>query len=255
MTKLKWTSVRDAIDADIRSGRLEPEQRLPAEPELCAQYGASRYAVRRAISALAIEGKLRVQQGSGTYVESPELIKYTIGQRTRFRQSLREQGLAPGGTMLGSSEIPADETIARALGIRAGEPVIASERLTTADSVPIGYGTIFHPCRLFPEFIVRRAQYESLTETYKSYGIADYVRADTTVHTRRARPAEARALAQHPEVPVMIVRAVDALLDGTPISFSQVAWAGARVRFSLESQPLDVSSTAVQEQGDVHSRD
>ena len=239
MAHTHWTIVRASIDADIVAGRLKPGQRLPVEPELCRQYNSGRHSIRRAIAALAMEGKLRVQQGSGTYVETPELINYTIGRRPRLRQSFREQGLAPGGVRLGSAEIDADRTVARALGIAEGDRVIRSERLTTADAVPVAFGSIFHPVRLFSNFIERRVQFESLTETYKSYGIADYVRADTTVHTRRATPEEAHALAQHPDLPVLIVRAIDTLLDGTPISFAQVAWAGARVRFTFEAQAAD----------------
>lgn len=207
--------------------------------------------MRRAMGALAMEGKVRIQQGSGTYVETPELIKYTISRRTRLRQSLREQGLAPGGERLGCEKVEADPTIARALGIAIGEPVTKSTHLTTADAVPIAYGSIYHPERLFPDYAERRAQFGSVTETYRSYGIEEYLRADTTVHTRRARADEARMLTQHPDIPVLIVRAVDALPDGMPISFAQVAWAGARVRFSFESQTADVPVTSTTEWQDA----
>lgn len=245
MPHTHWTIVRASIDADITAGRLQPGQRLPTEPELCQLYQTGRHSVRRAIAALAMEGKVRVQQGSGTYVETPELINYTIGRRPRLRQSFREQGLAPGGTRLGSFEIAADQSVARALGIAEGENVLRSDKLTTADGVPVAFGSIFHPIRLFPGLSKRREQFESLTETYKSYGITDYVRADTTVHTRRSTPEEAHALAQHPDMPVLIVRAVDTLLDGTPISFAHVAWAGARVRFTFDVQPVETPVEAM----------
>src|SRR5690606_4890570 len=39
---------------------------------------------RRAVSALAIEGKLRVEQGRGTFVEDAPLIDYHIGRRARI---------------------------------------------------------------------------------------------------------------------------------------------------------------------------
>ncbi|TDQ67193.1 GntR family phosphonate transport system transcriptional regulator [Maritalea mobilis] len=239
MADSKWILVRNAIDSEIKAGQLKPGARLPTEPDLCAKFDAGRHSVRRAIAALSIEGKVRTQQGSGTYVETPELIKYVIGRRTRFRQNLREQGLAPGGKMLGHSVGKADEKVAQALGIKPGDQVIRIERLTTADNVPIAYGTAYKPYDRFPDYIHRRAQHKSVTDTYKSYGIEDYVRADTTVYTRQPRTAEAHALAQHPQMPVMVVSSIDALLDGTPISYSQVAWAGARVRFSLEAEPED----------------
>ncbi|MDX8349433.1 hypothetical protein SLH49_15710 [Cognatiyoonia sp. IB215446] len=38
---------------------------------------------------------------------------------------------------------------------------------------------------------------------------------------------------QHPDMPVIVVRAVDTLPDDTPISFSQVIWSAARVKFTI----------------------
>lgn len=232
----KWLLVRNAIDADIAAGVLTPGEKLPTEPQLSARYDAGRHSVRRAIAALAIEGKVRTHQGSGTYVESGELIKYVIGRRTRFRQNLIQQGLAPGGKMLDRSVWRATEKIAKALRIAEGDEVFRLERLTTADNIPIAYGTAYKSVAMFPDYFNRREQFNSVTETYKSYGVDDYVRADTTVYTRQARLAEAQALAQHPQMPVMVVTAIDTTLEGVPISYSQVAWAGARVRFTFEAE-------------------
>lgn len=251
MKNTRWTIVRDAIDADIAEGRLKPGNRLPTEPELCRIHSAGRHSVRRAMAALAMEGKVRIQQGSGSYVETPELLKYTISRRTRLTETLREQGLMPGRIRLGWEKLEADATVARALGIAVGETVTRSTYLTTADSVSIAFGSSYHPARLFPDYAARRAQFGSVTETYRSYGIKEYVRAETTVHTRRARAEEARMLAQHPDVPVLIVRAVDALTDGTPISFARVAWAGVRVRFSFESEAADISAAPTWERQDA----
>jgi len=62
MLKDKWKTIRDAIDRDIRSGVLKPGHRLPTESELVRTWGAGRHSVRRAMSELAREGKLSVEQ-------------------------------------------------------------------------------------------------------------------------------------------------------------------------------------------------
>lgn len=60
----------------IASGELSPGQRLPAEPELAAQFGLSRSSLREAIRALVQARILEVRRGDGTYVSSlePDLL-------------------------------------------------------------------------------------------------------------------------------------------------------------------------------------
>jgi len=56
------------IGTDIRTGRVEPGERLPTEQRLCAAYGVSRAVVREAISRLKNEGLLVSFQGRGLFV-------------------------------------------------------------------------------------------------------------------------------------------------------------------------------------------
>lgn len=58
--------------AMIRSGRFSIGERLPTEPELVAELGVSRSAVREAVQSLSFAGVLRVRQGGGTFVTDLE---------------------------------------------------------------------------------------------------------------------------------------------------------------------------------------
>jgi len=53
---------------DLVAGRYAIGSRLPAERELCAEYGASRPAVREALIALEVQGYIDIKVGSGAYV-------------------------------------------------------------------------------------------------------------------------------------------------------------------------------------------
>ena len=65
------------IEADIDSGALEPDTRLPSEAELATQYGVARVSVRRAIELLRERGRVLTFQGRGTYVaEKPGELGY-----------------------------------------------------------------------------------------------------------------------------------------------------------------------------------
>ncbi len=66
--KLLWQQVRDDLVAEMDSGELAADVRLPGELELAEQYGVSRDTIRRAIAELVTEERLVVLHGRGTFV-------------------------------------------------------------------------------------------------------------------------------------------------------------------------------------------
>lgn len=239
MARDSWMKIRDAISERIASGDWEPGMRLPTETELGRAFEAGRHSVRRALQALSVEGKLRVVQGSGTYVQAAPLIDYHVSRRTRFRRNLLEQGLTPGGENLSAETVPAPEPIARALQLEPGAPVHRLEARGFADDLPISISRAWHPAALFADLIALRTSGVSVTEVYRAAGITDYFRKRTTIHTRRADAEEARLLMQHPDQPVLIVTKTDVTPDGRPIGYSQGVWAGDRVQFSFDTMDAD----------------
>ncbi|MEL6264589.1 MAG: phosphonate metabolism transcriptional regulator PhnF [Pseudomonadota bacterium] len=233
MSQQTWTAIRDALAEDIANGTLEPGDRLATEPQLAERFRAGRHSVRRAVEALAKEGKLSVEQGRGTFVEAAPLLTYAIGKRTRLRRNLLPQGVEVGGELLEASLIPAEGRVREALRLEQGAGVIQSRRLTLADDVPIAFGVIYHDAARFADIVERRERLVSLTEVYRSYGIEDYLRGETTLHARPAKAEEAKTLRQHPDMPVIVVRSIDTELDGTPLAFAQVIWSAARVMFTM----------------------
>ncbi|SUB00955.1 Uncharacterized HTH-type transcriptional regulator yurK [Pannonibacter phragmitetus] len=237
MARETWQSIRDRLAADILSGVLAPETQLPTEPELCAEFGAGRHSVRRAIAALAVEGKLRVEQGRGTFVESAPLINYQIGHRTRFRQNLISQGVTPAGEQVSDDVIPAPRRVAEALGLPEGTPVHRLMRRGLADDVPVNLSFVYHPQALFPDMAGQRRAGLSVTDVYRSHGITDYLRKSTTIYARRPTAEEARLLKQHQDQPVLAVTKTDVDLTGRPIGYSQAIWAAGRVQFTFDLPP------------------
>ena len=69
--RLLWQQVYDDLLADIRSGALAEDDRLPSELDMAEQYGVSRDVIRRTKEELAGEGWLIVLHGRGTFVTRP----------------------------------------------------------------------------------------------------------------------------------------------------------------------------------------
>lgn len=236
-----WQETRDLISEEIAHGRLAPDTRLPAEPELCRLYNTRRHSLRRALAALQAEGKLRVEHGRGTFVERAPLVNYVIGPRTRFRENLLSQGLAASGQGLAETRMPADIRVARALGLAVGAPVFAICRRGFANDLPISLGWSYHDAERFPDMLEKRKAGVSVTEVYRAHGIGDYRRLRTTIYTRSANEHEASLLMLRPGQSVLVVQKVDVDPESRPIGFSEGAWAGDRVQFtfdSAQSEPL-----------------
>lgn len=243
MGRENWKVIRDGLAAQIAAGTLRPGQQLPTETELCEQFSAGRHSVRRAVQALAIEGKLRVIQGRGTFVENAPMIRYAIGRRTRFRQNLSDQGLSPSGEQLSAETIPAPARQAEAMAIAPGTAVHRLLWRGLADGVPINLGLSWHPAALFPDFLKLRLEGLGVTETYAAHGVSDYFRKRTEIYARRPDRDEAKLLMQHPDQPVLVVVKTDVTDDGRIIGYSEAVWSADRVRFTIDS--IDAEKTNV----------
>jgi GntR family phosphonate transport system transcriptional regulator len=233
MTKERWREIGMLIEQDIRDAVLMPGARLPTELELARIYNTGRHSVRRAIAELAKAGHLSVEQGRGTFVQPRPQIEYAIGRRTRIRRNLDAQGIDVSGAFLGAEKVAADEKIAQRLGLQPGAPIIVTRRITYADGIAVSFGAMHHDAMRFADFPQRREVMGSVSAVYASYGISDFLRGTTEIHARPARMAEAQTLKQHPDMPVMVVRAVDREHDGTPLAYTEVIWSAARVKFSI----------------------
>ena len=66
-----YVQVADAIEADIRAGRLPVGARLPNERDLGSQFGVAAGTARRAVKALKERGLVKVLPSKGTFVVEP----------------------------------------------------------------------------------------------------------------------------------------------------------------------------------------
>lgn len=235
MRQENWQRIRDQLSAEITAGQLLPGAQLPTESQLAQSFRAGRHSVRRAVAALAVEGKLRVEQGRGTFVQAAPLINYHIGRRTRFRQNLLDQGVSPAGEQIAQDVLPAPAHVAAALRLADGCAVHRLLRRGLADGVPINLGLSWHSAVRFPDLASRRAAGQSVTDIYRDHGITDYYRKRTIVFARRPDPQEAMLLMQHPDQPVMVLQKTDVDAEGRPIGYSEAVWAGDRVQFTFDS--------------------
>ena len=56
---------------DIKSGKLQPLEKLPNHQEMADKYGVGRSSIREAINALVVMDLVEAKQGKGTFVKKP----------------------------------------------------------------------------------------------------------------------------------------------------------------------------------------
>lgn len=215
-----WRQIADAIRLDIVGGKLASGDRLPTEAVLAERFSANRHTVRRALAVLADEGVVGAEQGRGTFVRRARRLSYPIGKRTRFREGLKGQASSITSQSLSHRLENASATVAQALGIRTGAKVVRTESLSTADGMPLSRATTWLAYASFPDFADRIAQLGSVTETFASYGIADYSRASTRISARHADVEETKLLGLAPGAILLVSEAVDVDSDAKPISYA-----------------------------------
>ncbi|WP_229071366.1 FadR/GntR family transcriptional regulator [Actinoplanes sp. DH11] len=81
-----YQQLADELRAEITSGRLQPGERLPPEPELCVKIGVSRSTVREALRLLASQHLIVTTRGvtGGSFVSHPDAEQLADGLSTGF---------------------------------------------------------------------------------------------------------------------------------------------------------------------------
>jgi GntR family transcriptional regulator len=154
----KYQQIADRLRAQIGSGVLAPGQRLPSEPDLAAEYGASRNTVRLAIALLINQGLVVSRQGLGTFVL----------EQTKPFTALLSRSHAPPSEQHASQALPvispaADESdmvrlivetasaspsVAEKLGLAAGDAVVVRRSQYFIGDVPWQLINSYYPSDL-----------------------------------------------------------------------------------------------------------
>src|SRR4051812_24592635 len=71
--KKLYMQIYNQILSEIQLGSFKVGDKLPAERELCEQFGVSRAPIRQALSALELNGFIYSRQGEGVFVKSNQI--------------------------------------------------------------------------------------------------------------------------------------------------------------------------------------
>lgn len=231
-----WRQIADMIRSDIATGAAGADGRLPPEMKLAERYGVNRHTVRSAIAALEQEGVLRSEQGRGTFIRRRKRLSYPIGKRTRFSAGLGNQAGSTRTRLLESRKEPAPDSVAEALGLASGAPVIRLDTVSEADGVPVSRATSWFDAERFAGIDQAFGEHASITRALATCGVTDYVRKSTAIEARHASAEDTDLLGLSAGAIVLVTRAINADAGGNPIQYAESRFAADRVELKIENE-------------------
>jgi GntR family histidine utilization transcriptional repressor len=148
----QYQLIRNALVSRIRSGALQPGDRVESENELGAHYGVSRLTVQRAIRELVSEGMLRRVQGSGTFV-STTAPGFPLVEVRDLVEEIRSRGGSPHTEVLVQRRILPSAADRALMELAEGSAVFHAALLMSSDGVPVALEDRQALPEVYPDFL------------------------------------------------------------------------------------------------------
>ncbi|MGV8989040.1 MAG: phosphonate metabolism transcriptional regulator PhnF [Cypionkella sp.] len=227
-----WSSIAEALKAEIGGGSYGPGAKLPTEAQLAQRFGVNRHTVRHALAALAEAGMVQSRRGAGVFVTSAP-TEYALGRRVRFHQNVLKSGRTPSRRILRIETRSASAPEAEALALLPGSMVHLVEGVSLADSVPLGLFRSVLPADRFPDFPEAMTRTGSITAALAEAGVTDYTRALTRLTAKQADAVQAGHLQVPQGAPLMRSVTVNVDSASSPVEFGITWFVGDRVTLTV----------------------
>jgi len=217
-------ALRKAIEIQL----LAPEDALPAERDLAAEFNVSRTTVRKALDGLVTEGLLVRRQGSGNFVSTR--VQKNFAKLTSFSEDMRARGRSPRSVWLKRAAGTVTPEEALALRLSPGTPVYRFNRIRYADDAPMALEFATIVASALPSLDdVDTSLYEALERSGQRP-----VRALQRLRAVLLTEDQAELLKAKAGDPGLLVERLGSLRDGRAIEFSQSFYRGDIYDFVAE---------------------
>lgn len=224
--------VYDALERIITS-QLKPGAQLPSEPRLCQLFGVSRTVIRQALEQLDRDGLIVRIMGKGTFVAEPKIHQAIVGQLTGFYEHMVAQGYNPVSKVLQQECIEADAKIARSLKLKTGDPVILISRLRYVSDVPLQFVKTFLPYQLCAPVLHEDFTRQSLYAFLRNVCGLHIATGKRMIEAVLATEEEARLLEIDSGAPLLLLKSISYLENGTPLEYYHAIHRSDRTRFEV----------------------
>ncbi|WP_028954922.1 GntR family transcriptional regulator [Sulfitobacter sp. 20_GPM-1509m] len=227
-----YVRLRDTLTARIGAGDWTPDQPIPSEARLAAEFDVSVGTVRKAVDGLVDEGLLERRQGSGTFVRAPS-FNATLFRFFAIRESDGARPSIPSSNVILRSIAKAPKEAADALGT---DSTIKIVRLRSLSDQPVLSEEIYIPTSRF-------AGFEQLPDTafgpllypvyFERFGVM-VKRAVDEVSFGQASEAIAKQLGITINDPLAVIRRTAFDVEGKPVEWRIASGSATGFRYRSE---------------------
>jgi GntR family transcriptional regulator len=176
------------------------DRRFCSDEQLCAFFCVSRDTVRQAVAELVNEGLLTRSRGLGTFISARKLEEH-FGPGMDFQRQWAANGTPMQSTLLVFERRPADEHIAAALELQAGDLTLFIKRVRAAARVPVAIDYRYLPAELVADWTEDSALGSPLHLLWQTIALRN---GDFAIEASIAGPEEAEYLHLATGAPVLI---------------------------------------------------
>ena len=215
-----YQQIKGLILQSLQAGEWKPGEAIPSEMELAARFRVSQGTVRKAIDDLAAEHLVIRRQGKRTFVatHAEQHVQY------RFLKLLPDSGDASvegpaERNILDCKRVRASAEVARALGLRTGDPVVQARRILSFSGVPTILEDIWLPGQAFKGLsAAQMASYPGPTYAMLEldFGVR-MVRAGEKLRAVLPDEEQARLLQVTPTTPLLSVERIAYTYNDVPM--------------------------------------
>lgn len=224
--------IREDLRERIVRGVLQPNDRVPSESELMAQYGVSRITVRQALDDLRNEGLIVKVAGKGTFVAGARPSQ-ELARLEGFGEAMARGGHRIVNRVVSHVLVPAASQVAERLRLDAGAQVSEIRRVRYLDSAPVSFEVTYLPPRvgerLRGEDLAGRDIFLILES---DYGIT-LGHADVQIGAISADAGLATALSVAPGTALLRIERLTWTADGMPLDFEYLYVRGDAFQYTL----------------------
>jgi GntR family transcriptional regulator len=216
-----YARIREELRALIVSGAWQPNDPVPSERDLMAQYGVSRITVRQALGDLQKESLIFKLAGKGAYVAQTRPFQ-ELGRLQGFAEAMEARGHETYNRVLAIEHGPASDLVASRLGLAPGSPVTELRRVRYLDRQPVSLDITWVPRaigeRLEREDLASRDIFLIIENEYAT----PLGHADLVIDAGLADEALAEDLAIDPGAPVLRIERLTHDAAGRPIDYEHL---------------------------------
>ncbi|WP_066187179.1 MULTISPECIES: GntR family transcriptional regulator [Gracilibacillus] len=227
-----YHQLEEQIKGKIEKGEYMPGDSLPSEREYAEELNISRMTVRQAITNLVNERYLHRIKGKGTFITEKK-FEQNLSGLTSFTEDMKARGMKPSNKLVNFEIVPAKKSLASQLNIPEHSPIYEIKRIRLAEDIPMALERTYVSANLI----------KGLTDDIVQSSLYQYIEDDLQLKIGKASQLFEATIANDEEMeylnipehsPILLMRRITQLEDGTPFEVVKSAYRADRYQFMLD---------------------